>query len=235
MKTKFIAFVMGLLLVGSAMAVDSGGNSVYIDQTNADNSTVSITQSGSGNSFGDPNSLTNPQFTIDGNNMSLTVTQDGMNNSITGNFVGGGGVGVILQQGNSNSTVLNYGNMGTDNGNLNLSIVGSNNSNTLNIGTLRDASNYTYGVNLTGDSNSLTSTINSKYTNNSFTITGDSNTLTTTQTGFHGTNSAAGHSITSSVIGDNNAITVLQNGTTNANSAIINVTGSGAAVSVTQH
>ena len=97
MKTKFIAFVMGLLLAGGVMAADSGGNSVYIDQTNADNSTVSITQAGSGNSFGDPNSLTNPQFTIDGNNMNLTVTQDGMMNSITGNFIGGDSTANIVK------------------------------------------------------------------------------------------------------------------------------------------
>ena len=35
MNSKLITFVMALLLVGSAMA-DTGGNSVYIDQTNAD-------------------------------------------------------------------------------------------------------------------------------------------------------------------------------------------------------
>ena len=88
MKTKLLTLVMGLLLVGSAMA-DSGGNSVYIDQTNADQSTVTITQTGANNTVGDSNTTTGTPFTIDGNSMNLTITQDGMNNSITGNFVGG--------------------------------------------------------------------------------------------------------------------------------------------------
>ena len=64
MKSKLITFVMALLLATSALATDSGGNSVYIDQTNADNSTVTITQTGSNNSVGDPSSVGSPQFAI---------------------------------------------------------------------------------------------------------------------------------------------------------------------------
>ena len=234
MKTKLITMVMGLLLATGAWA-DSGGNSVYIDQTNADNSTVTINQTGSNNTVGDPSNVGSPSFVIDGNSINLGITQDGMNNSITGNFIGGGSTGTINQTGNGNGIVLNYGNMGTDNGNLTLGMTGSNNNSILNIGTLHDSSNYNYSLSITGDSNSVTSTINSKNTNNSFTITGDSNTLTTKQTGANGTSGTGGHNITSSVIGNNNEISVSQNGATNPNSAIINVTGSGASVSVIQH
>jgi hypothetical protein len=234
MKQKLITFVMALLLVGSAMA-DTGGNSVYIDQTNADQSTVSITQTGSNNNVGDSNMTTGTSFAIDGNSMSLTIDQNGMNNSITGNFIGGNSTANITQDGNTNTSVLNMGNMGTSSGVLDISAIGDNNTTTLNIGITNDSSSYNLSATLTGGSNTLTNNINSKNTTNAFTITGDSNTYTTTQIGANGTVLTGGHNITSSVIGDNNSLTVLQNGVTNPNSVTVNVTGSGTTTSITQH
>ena len=76
MKAKLITLVMGLLLAVGAWAADSGGNSVYIDQTNADNSTVTITQTGSNNTLGDPTNVGTPQFAIDGNAINFSVTQE---------------------------------------------------------------------------------------------------------------------------------------------------------------
>jgi hypothetical protein len=232
MKSKLITFVMGLLLAVSVWA--DGGNSVYIDQTNADQSSVTITQTGSNNNVGDSNTTTGNPFVIDGNSMNLTITQDGMNNSILGNFIGGSSDATISQIGNSNSTVLNYGNFGTSSGTLGISFTGSNNNSILNIGTLHNSSNYLYNLDVTGDHNSITSTINSAYTTNNFTIAGDSNTFTTTQTGF-GTLTGGGHNISANVIGDSNSISVLQDGNTIANSAVINLTGSNSAISITQH
>jgi hypothetical protein len=232
MKSKLITFVMGLLLAVSVWA--DGGNSVYIDQTNADQSTVTITQTGSNNNVGDVNTTTGDPFAIDGNSMFLTINQDGMNNSILGNFIGGNSTATIDQIGNSNSTTFNYGNFGTSSGTVGIVLTGSNNNSILNIATLRTSSNYLYNLNVTGDSNSITSTINSAYTTNNFNITGSSNTLTTTQTGF-GTLTGGGHNITTNVIGSSNAISVNQDGTTISNSAVINLTGSNSAISVTQH
>ena len=235
MKSKLITFVMALLLSGGALAVDSGGNSVYIDQTNADQSSVSITQTGSNNNVGDSNFTTGTPFTIDGNSMNLTITQDGMNNSITGNFIGGNSTATIDQTGNSNSTNLNMGNMGTGSGTLGLTVNGDNNTTALNIGVTHDAGNYNYTATLTGGSNALTSNINSKNTTNIFTVTGDSNTVTTTQIGANGTTLTGGHNINASVIGSSNALTVLQNGSTNPNSVSVNVTGSGTTTNIIQH
>lgn len=235
MKSKLITFVMGLLLTLSAWAVDSGGNSVYIDQTNADNSTVTITQTGSNNTVGDPDSIGSPSFVIDGNAIELSITQDGMNNSLKGNFVGNSSTGVIVQQGNGNGIVLNYGAMGTDAGTLGINLTGSNNSSTLNIGATKDSGNYNYSLSVIGDSNTILSSINSKNTTNSFTLTGNSNNVTTTQTGANGTYLTGGHNIQTSVIGSNNDINISQSGVTNPNSAIVNLTGNGASVSITQH
>jgi hypothetical protein len=235
LRQSFIMMAASLLLAGSAWATDAGGNSVYVDQTNADQSTVSITQTGSNNSVGDPTSLLTPQFAIDGNSMNLTITQNGMNNSITGNFIGGNSTATIDQEGNINSLILNQGNFGTASGSLILSYIGSNNTHTLNMGTTSDASNYTFALTATGNNNTITNTINSKYTNDTFVITGSHNTVTTAQLGFNGTSSTPGHYIDASIIGSNNTVNIKQDGTTLANRVTLNVTGTGTSTSITQH
>lgn len=234
MKSKFITtFVMGLLLVNSAMAVDSGGNSVYIDQTNADVSAVSITQTGANNVVG--GDVTGGAFVLDGGGITFTTTQNGMGNAIYGNFIGGFSTGTINQDGNSNTTTLTMGNLGTDNGLLSIGIAGNNNTTSMTIGTTANASNYNYSLSITGDSNAVTSVINSKNTYNSITLAGSNNTVSTTQNGANGTALTGGHSLTLNTIGSGNTITTLQNGTTTPNTAIINVTGNNSTVSVTQH
>ena len=235
MRTKLIATLVMALLLGSSAVADTGGNSVYIDQTNADQSTVSITQTGSNNNVGDSNTSTGNPFVIDGNSMSLTINQNGMNNSILGNFIGGNSTMSINQDGNSNASVLNMGNMGTASGNYTLDLLGNNNSTTLNIGTTHDAGNYNFSAVVTGDSNTMTNTINSKRIDNTFTVTGDSNTITTTQIGNNGTISTKGHNIATSIIGDSNVLNISQDGVTNPNSVTVNVTGSNTTTNITQH
>lgn len=233
MKSKLITFVMGLLLAVGALAADSGGNSVYLDQTGADTSSVSITQTGSNNVLG--GDITGGAFAIDGGGVTFTATQNGMGNAIYGNFIGAYSTGTISQDGNSNTTTLTMGNLGTDNGLLSISMAGNSNTNTLNIGGTHNASNYNYSLSITGDSNTVTSTVNSKNTYNSITLAGNSNTVTTTQIGADGTALTGGHSLTLNTIGSGNTITTLQNGTTTPNTAIINVTGNNSSVAVTQH
>jgi hypothetical protein len=240
MKTlKFGKIVIAIALtfiMGLAGAVDSGGNSVYIDQTNADMSSVSITQTGSGNNFGDPNNLISPAFVVDGNNMNLTVIQDGMNNNITGNFIGGDSTAYIRQNGNTNGTILNMGNLGTNGGLLGIDINGDNNSTTLNIGTTGQADNYRYQLNIgstlgnggvstdnqsTSNYNTVVSNINSINVETKIAIAGNRNNVTTTQSG------ASGHKIDLNIIGGYNSVSITQDGATNANTAIVNITGSG--------
>jgi hypothetical protein len=224
-----------LTVINQSSVGDSGGNSVYIDQTNADNSTVNITQTGANNTVGDPNNVGTPSFEIEGNSMLFTILQDGMNNAIRGNLIGGGATADITQTGNSNTTDLNMGSMGTGSGTLSLTFTGSNNESLLNIAALHDSSNYSYIAAITGSNNILTSTINSKYTDNTFLVTGSYNEITTTQTGANGTNNVVGNNIAISNIGNNNTISVLQDGVTNPNSAIVNLTGDNATVNVVQH
>ena len=232
---KHIIFIMMAMFALNSFGQSSGGNSVYIDQTNADGSTLSITQTGSGNNVGDPSSMGSPSFVIEGNNMDLTIVQDGMNNSVTGNFIGGDSTGVITQTGSGNSTVLNQGNFGTSAGTLGITFTGDNNTNTLNMGTTHNTGNYNYSLTVTGDTNTITSTMNSRYINNSLTLTGNTNTLTTIQNGANGTISVSGHSITSTIIGNSNTASITQNGTTTPNAVTLNVTGSNTATIIVQH
>ena len=235
MNKTLITFFVMVILATNAFAQSSGGNSVYIDQTAADGSTLSITQTGSGNVVGDPTSLISPAFVIDGNNMDMTIVQDGMNNSVTGNFIGGDSTAIITQTGSGNSTVLNQGNFGTGAGNLNLTLTGDNNTSTLHMGTTANAGNYNHSLTVTGDTNTITNTLNSKYITNSIVLTGNTNTLTTTQSGADGTSIMPGHSITSTIIGNSNTASITQNGTTTPNAVTLNITGSNTSTTIIQH
>jgi hypothetical protein len=232
---NIVMMAVSMIFATLTMAADSGGNSVYIDQTNADNSSVSITQTGSDNSVGDRNSLLTPAFKIDGNAMFLTIIQTGMNNAIIGNFIGGDSTANITQLGNVNSLEMNQGNFGTSSGLLNLTYTGDNNTHNLNMGTTANAGNYNFSLTATGSSNIITNTINSKYTVNDVTITGNSNTLTTTQVGANGTSNVTGHYFKSSIIGSNNTASITQDGTTRPNQVTLNVTGSGTSTTIVQH
>ena len=167
--------------------------------------------------------------------MELTVLQDGMNNSITGNFIGGDSVANIRQYGNTNTTTLNMGNLGTNGGALGIDINGDNNATTLNIGTTGQADNYVYQLNIgstysngnstdnqsTSSYNTVVSNINSTNVETKIAIAGNRNNITTSQSG------ASGHKIELNVIGGYNAVSITQDGVTNANTAIVNITGSG--------
>jgi hypothetical protein len=235
MKKTTLVLVMSLLCASTALAIDSGNNSVYIDQTNADQSVTAITQSGSGNNVGDRTNLVTPSFVIDGNNMNLTIEQDGMNNSIIGTFIGGDSTATISQIGSGNSLILNQGNFGTNGGIMTISNSGDNNSIILNMAISANTSNYNYSASVIGNTNSIVSNMNSKYIENTITVTGSNNNFTTTQIGANGTPLIVGHKIQSSIIGDTNTVVITQNGTTTPNIVTLNVTGNNTSTTIIQH
>jgi hypothetical protein len=226
---------MSLLLVGSAFATGGGNNSVYIDQSAADNSMISITQSGSGNNVGDRNNLITPAFVVDGNSMNLTIIQDGMNNSIVGNFIGGDSTANITQTGSGNSLTLTQGNFGTNGGLLNLNNTGDNNFIALTMASTANTGNYNYAMTVSGNSNTITSTMNSKYITNTVDVTGNYNEITTVQNGANGTASMSGHQIQLSLIGNSNSISITQNGTAAPNIVTLNVAGNSTSTTIIQH
>lgn len=234
MKKTIIANVMSLLFVGSALA-NSGNNSIYIDQINADNSVLVITQTGSGNAVGDRTNLITPAFVVDGNAMNLTIVQDGMNNSIVGNFIGGDSAATITQTGSGNSLSLTQGNFGTNGGLLNITKTGDNNSVTLTMASTANTNSYNYSLTAAGNTNTVTSTMNSKHIMNTISLTGDSNSVTTVQSGANGTPSTPGHKIELSVVGNSNIVSITQNGTTSPNIVTLNVAGNSTSTTITQH
>lgn len=233
MKKTIIVSALSLLFVGSALA--GGNNSVYIDQTAADNSVITITQTGSGNNIGDRNNMITPSFAIDGNNMILTIVQDGMNNSIVGNFIGGDSTANITQTGSGNSLTLTQGNFGTNGGILNITKTGDNNTVAFTMASTANTNNYNYSLTIAGNSNSVTSTMNSKYIANTVSLTGNSNTVTTVQNGANGTASTPGHQIQLAVVGNSNTFSITQNGTTTPNIVTLNVAGNNTSTTIVQH
>jgi hypothetical protein len=232
---RSIALIMSMMISYMSFAVDSGGNSVYIDQTNADNSTVTITQTGSGNNIGDPDDAVTPAFVMDGNNLDITMTQNGMNNDIVGNLIGGDTTAVISQDGNTNYLNTIQGSFGTLSGNLHLTFTGDSNQTKLTFASTNNTSNYDYNMTVTGDNNDITSTMNSKYIDNDIHITGDTNIITTTQIGYNGTASVRGHKIDFDLIGSDNTFNILQDGVTTHDTIVLNFTGDNSTVNITQH
>jgi hypothetical protein len=172
---------------------------------------------------------------MDGNNLDITMTQNGMNNDIVGNLIGGDTTAVITQDGNTNYLNTIQGSFGTLNGNLHLTFTGDSNSTELNFASTNNTSNYDYNMTVTGDSNDITSTMNSKYIDNDIAITGDTNIITTTQIGYNGTASVHGHKIDFNLIGSNNTFDILQNGVTTHDTIVLNFTGDNSTVNITQH
>ena len=82
MKSKLIAFVMGLLIATNVIA---GDNSIYIQQA-GDNATVQMVQDGAGNVVqglpGAGSGTTNPAV-INGNNNTVTVDQVGTGDTLS--------------------------------------------------------------------------------------------------------------------------------------------------------
>lgn len=233
MKKTILTGIMSLFMAFNVFA--GGDNSVYIDQTNADNSTLTITQTGSGNSVGDRTNLITPAFIIEGNSMNITFNQDGMNNSIVGNLINGDTTAVINQIGSGNSTTLTQGNFGTNGGNLNIGLTGDNNTTAFTFASTHNTNNYYYNLTVAGNTNAITSTMNSKYIHNTVSITGNNNTVTSTQNGADGTSSTPGHKIEATIIGNYNTLTISQTGTTNPNIITLNVAGNNTSTTITQY
>lgn len=233
------------ILVLSAMTTMgyAADNSIYIDQA-GDNSTITMTQDGSGNRVkgillnGTAGGTTDPAKLV-GNAQTINIEQTGSANVLA--------LGVNTTQGGS---VSGYSNIGV---NLNYQVTGGNNTGYINInntgiGTasgnvvsiIQDGS-ATATLNMTGASNQLT--VNTAGgANNIFTgtINADETVASINQTGGGGnettvemTGSKGQVSLTS--VGSSNITSIVQSayGTTGAQ-IILDITGSGNNTSVTQ-
>jgi hypothetical protein len=177
-------------------------NEIYIEQV-GDNSTIAITQDGTGNKVGDTG-VGNEAF-IGGGSNAVTIDQIG-NNNILAMVVNGAAAGVIVDvTGSGNESTINCGttqSAGCSGSTIKQVISGDDNVVTQNLGT---GANHYSEINVTGDTNTVTHTsTNSGASTVNITATGNLNTIGVTQSGI----TAKTVSVNSS--GNSNTVSITQ-------------------------
>lgn len=192
-------------------------NKVYIDQS-GNNVNANIQQTGTANIAG---TLNDPIY-LRGDNQIVTVIQTGSGNSLLMGIVGGyaagaGTTATVRQIGDLNTADIRCGTFQGDancNGlNLNARFVGNNN----NLDYHGSAANITTTLDVAGNNNDFTMTIDSPKASQTLLFNGDFNIVNVTQTGSGGT---FGHSLWSQFTGTGNTLTTQQYG---ASETIINI------------
>lgn len=230
-----MAFVASAMFWGSGYAAD---NSIYIDQS-GDNSTITMTQDGSGNKIngillnGSAGATIDPAKLI-GNNQTVLIEQTGATNTlalgVNSTVVGGVGVNLTYK-------VDAGGNVGYININNNGIGTASNNA----VSIIQSGGSATTTLNMTGTGNQLT-VGQSGGANNKFigTINADSTIASISQT------LGGGNETTLNMTGNKGQVTVTTQGATNITNitqsafgsagaqAIVNINGSGNTTDITQ-
>lgn len=229
-----MAFIASAMFWGSGWAAD---NSIYLDQA-GDNSTITMTQDGSGNRVkgiinGAAGNTTDPSV-LSGNNQTITINQVGQNNvlSLGLQTTISNGVGINL-----NYSAINGGNIALINSNADGT--GTSSGNTVAF-TLSGGGAIT-NLNLLGSDNSLSVTTaggaNNKFTG---TINANNTISTVNQTG------GGGNETTLNLTGDRGQVSLTSVGALNLTSitqngggasglnAIVDITGSSNDTTITQ-
>jgi len=224
MKRNLIFFVVALVSSSFAVA-QSTTNSIFIDQV-GDGSAINITQRGQGNQIGSEQN----RVVLEGNVQTITVVQDGNNNSIQGEIVQADNVTMdVTVTGDSNNITYDNGSAASVAGSTQtLAVTGTSNTLTFNQGTTGSSTNATQTISITGDTNTLTSTINTDDVVNTKTVIGDGNTITTVQDG------TAGKNIEMLLTGNSNTVTVNQKSTTNVDTLKIDSTSNNSTITINQ-
>ena len=219
-STKLIMFLM--------LSSPVWANDIYVTQSGS-NLVLDITQSGTGNTIGTlalPSSLT-------GAGTDFTIVQNGNTNELTFELNGDTYTGNFDVSGNSNTITFlcDSGNStaGCDSVTATINLTGSSNIVDLNIGENNDSTGTTVIKDITGDSNTITSTIDSPNAEQTLTITGSTNTITNTMSGA----GVGEHKLTLDHTGTGGTFTLNQTGTENKT---INLTtdGNNPTVTITQ-
>ena len=224
MKNRLILAAIALLASSVAMA-QSTTNSIYIEQV-GDGSIIDLTQKGQGNKIGTEQN----RIILEGNNQTVTVTQEGNNNSIQGSIVQADNINAdVTITGDSNTLTYDQGDgASVATSTQTLTVTGDSNNLTFNQGTAASATGATQTIEITGDTNTLTSTINADDVVNTKTIAGDNNTITTVQEG------TAGKNIEMLLTGNTNTVEIKQSSTTNVDTLKINSTSNGSTITINQ-
>jgi hypothetical protein len=213
---KKLLYIIPFLLTSTVALA----NDIYITQV-GDNLDLDIVQDGTDNEIG--NSTTD--FTINGDDMTFSITQTGNTNTIAATINGADYTGTWDFFGDSNAVTLNCASLGTaGSGNcedvqLDIDGDGDDNTYTFNIGETSDAGGSVLTFDIDGDNNILNTTIDG--VDASVTVVSDNSaSLATT--------SAAGD--------EGNAITINSSGGARLDGHTINlnITGGGSTYDITQ-
>ena len=186
-KVLNLFMVMFLLISVNVFGAD---NSIYIDQT-GDNSTIDITQTGSGNVIRGIQGVGTSNITpakMYGGSSAIDIQQIGSTNTLNLGFnvstAIGRAYGIDLTYyvtGNSGTATINSNNAGSGTSGSNfIDVRQTGNSAGINLNILGSKNDFT-AVTSGGSGNSITATINADETVNNISMTGGgSNTLTQT-------------------------------------------------------
>ena len=148
MRAILYGFILSLVLASAAYA-----NEIYITQI-GDTLDLDITQDGQDNEFGDSTT----DVTLDGDDMTFSITQTGNSNVIDAIIKGNTYTGTWTFTGNSNTVDLDCdATSGTncENVTLNIATTGDSNKYYLDIGTTADADGAQVDFEVDGDGNIL--------------------------------------------------------------------------------
>jgi hypothetical protein len=242
MRAILYGAILSLVLASAAYA-----NEIYITQI-GDTLDLDITQDGSGNEFGDSTT----DVTLDGDDMTFSITQTGDDNVIDAVIKGNTYTGTWQFTGNSNTVDLTCdatSGVNCENVTLNITTTGDSNEFVLKIGETADADGAQVDFTIDGDGNVLitdvdgTSAVVNVTVDNSSTLstatTSDSTTTYTSGQGGvvveidqdgDGTN---GHSVTLDITGGGSNYYIKQSGI-NDNTVDATFSGDGQDVDITQ-
>ncbi len=169
-----------LLALGLAGWAEAGDNSTYLDQSGA-SSTVTIVQTGTANAIGSSDT----DFIAEGSNQVLSITQEGTTNSLTGSTLGADSTAYSVSMVGADNTVsLDHGTIGAiSNSELSLSIAGSSNQVDMVQGKVTASTYADQVIVIDGDSNIFTAKLNANNVTNRISIGGDLNAVSLNQEG----------------------------------------------------
>ena len=237
MKTNniVIVFVIGLLLGSTAWA-----NEIYIDQV-GDNLDLDISQSGTDNQFGDSTT----DVSLNGADMTFSITQTGNNNDIAAVIKGTNYTGTWSFVGDYNTVDLLCSSSATGNCDtvtLNITTTGDSNTFDFDIGETQDGSSSNVSFTVTGDNNIIASTIDGVSAAVSVTLDNSASLATTSANSDEGNNididiagdgDTVGHTVTLGITGGGSTYTIDQSGI-NDNTVDATFNGDSQDVDITQ-
>ena len=211
-KTTTAVLLFMMAIIGNSYATD-----IYIDQV-GDTLDLDIVQDGTNNVIG----TSTTDVTLEGANMTFSITQTGNSNTIAAVIKGTTYTGTWAFTGNSNTVDLKCSSNSTGNCDtvtLNVSATGDSNTFDFDIGESASADNSTVSFTLTGDKTDVVAAIDG--TSAVATVTNDnSSSLATTST-----DSDEGNVITLDMDG---------NGDSQGHTVILDIVGGGSTYNVTQ-